>query len=795
MSNSILEILGVHVQAGLFDGGVDFDLFSPEGKNSETSRVSVLLGPNGSGKTTIATEIAHIAEADSGTRSYFYDSDKSRVVLSGQDSGRVRVFGEEYVREKILIEQDGLESIVMLGEQTTAKKKLDELDNQLIELGRRWVEYEVVKHNAEEGPKSLSKLEASAKKSAKDGGWAMRRALVEGRNQSLTQQRWDQIVSIRPTKSRQVLEEEFDKTLDSLRVATDVGTIIECRIPLFHDVCDEGVLVGLLGHELDEPVLTERERRILGLIQQGDQRLVELARDTFAAEETDTCPLCQQHVDPEYKVSLVESIIRVLNEQADNFKRDLEEAKLQLVSVSDQSSGDVPGALLARYNDAVLRADKLIAKYAELVEQRLEALYSPIWIEPLGLDEAIASANEAALEANQAIESINEAIRERTTLRHRLLGINDEIARIDAARQIDRLNEASAQVEEARRQLHVIEERQRQLEADKEEATATLSMTEIAASTINAYLANVYFDSERFTLVPSGSVYRLRSNGKPVLPKDISTGERNILGLCYFFSEGGKGGFEGSEDDEAQLIVLDDPISSFDMENRIGVCSLLRNRTAHILASNADSKLVVLTHDISVAAEFQHILADTKDSFRGTSSELSVSYLELRGGEMRGLKLKEGEYAALLKRAYDFAISEQEDVKESYVIGNILRRILEGYGSFNYALSMEAISRDKDLSTRFGPAGELLQNVMYRLALNDESHMRERLRALSPTICFERYSYEEKRVVARCVFVLLNSLDQHHVSKILERYRISRKELSRYISQWEVAFTPKTRNA
>lgn len=84
-------------------------------------------------------------------------------------------------------------------------------------------------------------------------------------------------------------------------------------------------------------------------------------------------------------------------------------------------------------------------------------------------------------------------------------------------------------------------------------------MTEIAVASINRFLSSVYFDAARFKLVPFGDVYKIESYGKPVAPKAISTGERNILALCYFFSEGGRGKFEGLEDSDPQYLVIDDP--------------------------------------------------------------------------------------------------------------------------------------------------------------------------------------------------------------------------------------------
>lgn len=110
MANSILDIKGVHVCAGRFSFGADIDLFKA---GSKPDRASVIFGRNGSGKSTIANYIAKKATAD-GDLDCFYDKDGCLFTLDR--GGHVRVFSEEYVRDKILIDEDGIEAIVMLGE-------------------------------------------------------------------------------------------------------------------------------------------------------------------------------------------------------------------------------------------------------------------------------------------------------------------------------------------------------------------------------------------------------------------------------------------------------------------------------------------------------------------------------------------------------------------------------------------------------------------------------------------------------------------------------------------------------
>ena len=147
--------------------------------------------------------------------------------------------------------------------------------------------------------------------------------------------------------------------------------------------------------------------------------------------------------------------------------------------------------------------------------------------------------------------------------------------------------------------------------------------------------------------------------------------------------------------------------------------------------------------------------------------------------------MSKSEYQRLLKSAYDFASSETEDEAESYVIGNVLRRIVEGYSTFNYGIKMEMLARDPALVGRMGSVGKTLSGVMYRLALNDGSHLRDRVASLSPTASFEPYSYEEKRVMARCVLVMLSRLDPYHVVRHLRNFGVSPSEVQENVRRWE----------
>ena len=780
VANSILDIKGVHVCSGRFFGGVNVDLF---GTADNPHRASVIFGRNGSGKTTLASHIAEAASDINGT-GCFYDKDGSSIIL---DSGsRVRVFSEDYVRDKVLIDEEGLEAIVMLGDQATAAKRISEIDEELIKLGDAYTKYAAIKNQAENGPNSLTKLEKTAKDCAKNGGWADRLAEIDGGRPSLTAPRWDSIRNAKINLTRKELEEDFKSSLIQCKRVDGADAIVDWRMQIADPgAYDEAGILALLAEVLDQPELTDREKRLLELTRNGEQRLVELALQVFADGGTTHCPMCQQEVSPAYGESLIESISKILSRKAEEFKERLDAARLLPLNKQAFLPSQISPDAVNAYEDAFQGANEAIDYVNSLISQRKSNLYSVIEISDLGLDAAISKFNAAVDAINADIESLNAAIRDRDSIKTRLREINDQIAYVDARDAISKYDAAATKLHEAKENLRKCREEQDRLRGEKGAQEAKVRMTEIAVTSINRFLSSVYFDAARFRLVPFGDVYRIESFGKPVAPKAISTGERNILALCYFFSEGGRGKFEGLEDSDPQYLVIDDPVSSFDMENRVGICSLLRERISHVLRANVESRVTVMTHDAATVAELEHILGDVKCDF-DPSDNYGYCLLELtEGTTLQYTKTRKNQYSILLKTVYDYASSEEDLEEESYVIGNVMRRVLEGYSSFNFGMGIDALSRDPELKKRFGELGTMLSNAMYRLALNDESHMEEKVASLNPTLAFERYSYEEKRKLARYVLVILYRLDPEHVKKHLGKTGTSLKGVESSLGKWE----------
>lgn len=786
MSSKIPSILGVHVCSGAFKSGHDIDLFGSlqsGGNGPKPVRASIIFGQNGSGKSTIAREIAAISRGES--YGYLYGENSSALFLADNERAGIRVFDEDYVESKTRIKGDGLDSIVMLGKQVATADAIEETEKSINDVKAEIEALDSKITELENGSNSVDKLEKKAKESVKSTGWAERRQKITGTKPSLGKNAWIDVQNAKTDENRETLGQQFEVMLSVFEKARDAGQDDINSVPSINVApYVEDHLIGLLSRQIDNPELSEREQRILELVKNDNQSIVDAAVDVFSSDDTRVCPMCQQKVSQEHKESIVASIRKVLNKAVEEFRAELSAASLPRLDETIDIPDQVTESAKANLKDAFLEVNRLIDEYNSRIELRKANIYKTQFVDALGLGSALEKLEIALESVNSEINSINDAIKGRNTLEKDLLRLNDEISRTDARQDIESWTTAQDNLASAKASKADKLKEQKRLLSEKEQQEAALRQIDIAVDVINSYLANVYFDSDRFKLVLDGEQYKVLSHGQSVAPDNISTGERNVLALCYFFTEGGEGKEQGHADDDPQYVVLDDPISSFDMENRVGVCSLIREQAERILQSNDESKITVLTHDSSVMHDLQKVFEDIRMLMM--SKSFTFNTRKLVGTAIEAVP-KGTEYAALLNRVYLFAKSETEDLNESYVIGNILRRIVEGYGTFNYGIGVEELFRDQDLASRLGSHLPYIKSAMYRLMLNDESHLRDRVSTMNPSDRFERFSYEDKRSCAQCVLLMLYTLDQTHVKRQLKGISIA--ELQRQVAAWETRFS------
>src|SRR5699024_3956908 len=126
------------------------------------------------------------------------------------------------------------------------------------------------------------------------------------------------------------------------------------------------------------------------------------------------------------------------------------------------------------------------------------------------------------------------------------------------------------------------------------------------------------------------------------------TGERNILSLAYFFASVFTSISDYNNPKEHRLVVLDDPLSSFDEDNRYGVLLLIK-QMADRIASKGNGQLIFFTHDA-------RLVFNLNDAFKSTN-DVVVATWKLSSRELIPLKLNDSnKYKTMLERILRFAL-------------------------------------------------------------------------------------------------------------------------------------------
>ena len=101
---------------------------------NENDRISIIYGKNGSGKSSIAKAISDYKNNDFSTFNHikFTDNQDNEIVIP--DKQNIFVFNEEFIEKNIKFASEGLNTIVMFGEQGDLDEQLQSVQKSKNEI-------------------------------------------------------------------------------------------------------------------------------------------------------------------------------------------------------------------------------------------------------------------------------------------------------------------------------------------------------------------------------------------------------------------------------------------------------------------------------------------------------------------------------------------------------------------------------------------------------------------------------------------------------------------------------------
>ncbi|RHW48406.1 hypothetical protein DS832_02305 [Bombilactobacillus bombi] len=771
------KIAKIKISGGNFDENTILDLF---GRNkSKHARISLLYGKNGTGKSTISRGFMNLNESDETReiKAELLDEKNNTINLSNEEKNNIYVFNEDFIDNNIGLKSDGLDTIIVIGKEKEVDEKLDELKKAKVDLDKELESQRELYDKYTDSRNSISpdfyisKMEDALRG---DDNWAGRKRLINNNksNSSVKSDTYTRFIKLQPKKSRDMLVIRFNELQSSEKEKKKISKPIN----IYSDIeYNETAILNLLREKIEKPELNNREKYLLSLLnkEDGNKKLMEIK--TYFNKKNTICPFCYQNVSKDYASSLISDIENILNKKVEEHQQKLEDNKLlPLEEIDfdqyqnlDKTHIDMCRKLLYEFNTIIKSLnDDLSKKYNNV--------YNPIVKKPIGLNEKFSEVKKSLKLLENDRINYNKMILDKDQLRDKLEKINNEIAFYDIKELYEQYKKQKSKKDKEENKLKELHNELDKLVEKIEKIKIRKKSVHIAMEAINNDLEYIFFDKNRLKIQFKNNEidgkYVLYSRGKSVSPNNISVGEKNIIGLSYFFNCIMQDQNEGDVYNNNYIIVIDDPISSFDMENKIGILSYLNYKINKFVRGNKWTHILIMSHDLQTIIDCnnfaKNIIENCHKRFPGSTQEMTVKKIENK--EICNFNIEHiNEYTVMLRKIYDYAIGDKPEYSE--VIGNIMRRVLEAFGTFVYKKGIGQLSTNQVIMNSIEePYKSYFENLMYRIVLNSESHTEEKVGTLNNINSFNFISDEEKERTAKDILCFIYKLNSVHLLSHLE---------------------------
>ena len=242
----------------------------------------------------------------------------------------------------------------------------------------------------------------------------------------------------------------------------------------------------------------------------------------------------------------------------------------------------------------------------------------------------------------------------------------ETIKKIDYFNSIEETNGLRDTIDSLNSEIEALDDEIRNIEAEIKKET-------IGAERINEYL-RLFFNDDRLRIeIVDGDKYKLYRDNR--IAKNLSTGEKNIISLIYFFAKLEETGF----DFDNSIIFIDDPVSSLDSNHIFRVYGFINEKLKNC------GQLFITTHNF----DFFNLLKDFNEKEKNYYLVKKIANQSKKHSCIEDLpkilcKFK-SEYNYLFSIIKSFNDSKDKlEFEMLYILPNILRRFFEAYLYMKY---------------------------------------------------------------------------------------------------------------
>jgi wobble nucleotide-excising tRNase len=780
MNNWIKRFSSLKITSDFFGKEKEFTFFK-----QDKQRLALIYGGNGSGKSTISNAFNHIKNNSS--NDILLDENNNVIKLESEDLNSLLVFNEEYINNKIRFKENGVESIVLIGESAEIDKKIEllkieeaEIDNKIEEVDK-WLEQNGKKNNISHFALMNQCIDTLKKR------WALVDKTIKG-NKVNTQVNKNIVLDIitnyeADTDFAEETGESLVAGLEELAVSDSLSDIVEDRISeiIFpYDISNIVQLVNNLFEEANEvgknvnPEINIPDHII------GDAGLLIKAKNYLSDTEHSTCELCLQKIYDDWRKVIVPIIDQYMNNKNLALIEELNYYKISSYDIAKFNHlRNIDGVLFNSISDLVLEYNNAVNAHNDLIDNKLSKLNKKLsYTRDQGLNSLVTKTNEYIEEFNKKIDDINDVVLSRTTKAKQLAKLNGELAYIEISSNYNWYKKAEAEWNKKSAYLKELVSDKDKINNDINQLHMRLANLNLAMDDINESLSWMFYSKERMVLVPGeNNEYKLLINGENVIPSKVSTGERNALALCYFFVELLRDEKNDEKYKNSKLLIIDDPISSFDYGNKMGVVIVIKSKLSKFFKENPDTKCLLFTHDVYSAYNLFKIFEKYKTNF--SDGKEFCKYFELINKELISEIIDDNnsKYSKNIISIFEFIRNKSERPKLLNTIGNTLRITIEMFCTFNYCEGIEKTLEKQEILDSLKDKKDYYQSLIMRLVFNEQSHGKTAVNFVTDVDRSNIYSESELVRMAMDVINFIDILNPIHIAAHLKHSPTKDKDM------------------
>lgn len=765
----------IRVFGGPFENYKDF-LVLDKTKNGKRKLSTIIYGPNGSGKTTLSKAFYEYSKSEFETFSNIelYDTEDSKLFINDH----IFVFNENFIDKNVKFKSgDGLSTIALLGPNAAVEGEIEDVRKD-IEYLNNIKSPDLTIYDDKKNPSNPEFTYEKMMTSLRTD-WAQRQKEIRGlsRNASVNNQTLQSIINNHGYKCT---TKDFTNELDKVKEFYKSSNKEYCgfTFPNHKFLRDFDTIYSLIDEVLEKKIDDDLSKEIFQTIQNfGETRINEI--NATMNSDANVCPYCFRPLNDEYKLLVLNKIKSIISKEEDIFKEKLESIKIglyppiELPKIISENNCSFYRECVNKYNDKVKELN-------ELIDEKKKFIYSSLKYKKIDFSDEIENLVSIINVIQSEIQKHNELIKEIDNKRDILEKMNSHISWLgikdDYVIYKNQLAQKELDVEFNSNKNSLLSYYQNELN----KLFGIKKNSAIAIDEINHSLQHVFWSKTRLFLKYENDNYVVYSKNKRVKLRNLSTGERNVIALAYFFTYINENKDRERMFLDPSIVIIDDPIASVDYSNKTGIYSLIRKNIMNIIDGNQSSRVVLLSHMYDVAYNLHKIV---KDCYDDTSSEYEKPIIDCK--RIQDFELEDenfgtglNQYNILLRRVFEYANNDSVNPNEES-IGNNLRRVLEMYSSFvfneDFLKLPSIIEKNNYVDEKYK---NYFKDFMFRIFVNNESHTKTMAYAYDEIDHFLTFDEIDKKDVCKKSVLLLYLLTPEHI-----RYYLA-SDLS-IVEQWK----------